>query len=117
MNRYLLTYTFISATWSRINKLHAIPSKKISVSSWRYHSFVFNLNIRNVNETRLELFEVKMDINIVLAIFTRFRDNKFKKLFIPALAHPTDITEFRRFHASRFSSKNNIIAIDIFMHD
>ena len=62
----------------RVNILFIVPSEKISVSSWWNHCFILNFIVCYVDEPWLILFEIKMNVNIIFSILSRFGYFKFK---------------------------------------
>ena len=94
-----------------------VPGEKIAISSRRHHCFVFYLHIADVDESRLKLLEIKVDVDEIFAILPGFRHNELEVLLIPTFTNPANIGKFFRFHTDGLSPKYDVIAVDIFMNE
>ncbi len=99
-----------------INKLLIIPGKEVAILSGRHHRFVFYLHIWNIDESGFILLKIEMNIHKIFSVLFRLWDNKFKCLFIPSFANPTNVFKFCWLWGNSLSPKNYVITIYIFLH-
>ncbi len=111
----IVSYTFASSK-TRICKYEMIPCKKISILSRWHHCFIFNFNIRNINESGLKFLKIKMKVHKIFTIFSGLWYCKLKNLLIPTLTNPTNISKSDRLQRESLSPKYNIIAINMFSY-
>lgn len=118
MGRSLLpSDTLVGSCDENVSKLAIIPGEKVSIPARRHHSLVFDFNLGNIDEPGLKFFEVEMNVDKVLAILAWFGYHKLKHLLVPAFAYPANIGIFDGVHAGCLPTENNVIAVDIGVHN
>ena len=107
---------FGNAHWV-FQKLFLIPCEEIAIFLRRHHCLVFDISLSQIYKSRFVFFEIEVNENKVLSVFTGLRDCKFEHLLIPTFANPTHIFEFSGFIGCIIPGKDDVIAVDIFVNN
>jgi len=74
--------------------LLAIKCKEITVSCWWNHSYIFDIFVLNIDESRNKKLKIKVQVHKFFVLFEFFRYGKFKLLFIPSFTNPTNVFKY-----------------------